>query len=70
VFGAVAYGGEEDGAFAFGAGREEADDVVIEESQARGAEPLGVGRKIKLAAEDAGFQLHGAIAAVARSAAK
>src|SRR4029077_6275753 len=58
---------QENGALAFGMGRKEASDVVVEERETRGAEPLGVGREIKLAAEDAGFELHGAIAAVAEA---
>ncbi len=63
----MAEGYEEDGAFAFGVGREEAGNVVVEESQAGGAETLGVGREIQLAAEDAGFELHGAVAAIAEA---
>ena len=46
VFGAVADGDEEDGAFAFGVGREEAGHVVVEEGKASGAQPLGVGSQI------------------------
>ncbi len=67
MFGAVAEGYEEDGAFAFGVGREEAGNVVVEESQAGGAEALGVGCEIQLAAENAGFELRGAIAAIAEA---
>src|SRR5216684_2507846 len=67
VFGAVAEGYEEDGALALGVGREEARDVIVEESEAGGAEALGVGREIQLASEDAGFELHGAIAAIAEA---
>src|SRR6266403_538514 len=67
AFGAVAHGDEEDGAFAFGVAREEAGDVVVEESEAGGAESLRVGREIKLSPEDARFELHGAIAAVAEA---
>src|SRR5260370_24340191 len=67
LFGAVYYGYEEDGAFAFGVGGEEAGDVVVEEGEAAGAEALGVSREIELAAQDAGFKLHGAIAAIAEA---
>src|SRR5258706_13695192 len=48
-------------------GRKEAGDVVVEKGEARGTETLGVRREIELAAENAGFELHGAIAAVAEA---
>src|SRR5229473_3717647 len=67
VFGAVAEGYEEDGAFAFGVGREEAGNVVVEESQAGGAEALGVSGEVELSAEDSGFELDGAIAAISEA---
>src|SRR5712692_1407136 len=67
VFGAVAEGDEEDGALAFGVRREEADHVVVKESEAGSAEALGVGGEIELTAENAGFELHGAIAAIAEA---
>src|SRR4029077_3168019 len=67
VFCAVADGDEEDGAVAFGAGREEAGDVIVKEREAGGAKALGVSRQIELAAKDASFQLHRAIAAIAEA---
>src|SRR2546426_11101567 len=67
AFGAVAEGDEKDGALAFGVRREKPGDVIIEKGEAGGAEPLGVRGKIKLAAEDAGFKLHDAIAAIAET---
>src|SRR5713226_10012434 len=67
VFGAVAEGDEKDGALAFGVRREEFGDVVVEKGEAGGAEALGVRSKIKLAAEDAGLELHGAISAIAEA---
>src|SRR5712692_7504129 len=67
VFGAVAHGYEEDGAFALGVGIEEARDVVVEEGKAGGSETLGVGSQVELAAKNAGFELHGAIAAIAEA---
>src|SRR5260370_1119852 len=60
-------GDKKDGALSFGMGREKADDVIIKKSEASGAEALRVGSKIKLAAEDAGFKLHGAIATIAET---
>src|SRR2546425_4609430 len=47
LFRSVADGDEEDGAFAFGVGREEAGHVVVEEGEAGGAQPLGVGSQIR-----------------------
>ena len=67
MFGAVAEGYEEDGALAFGVGRKEAGDVVVEKGEAGGTETLGVRREIEFAAENAGFELHGAIAAIAKA---
>src|SRR5712692_8865108 len=67
VFGAVAEGDEKDGALALGVRREESGDVVVEKGEAGGAEPLGVRSKIELAAEDAGFELHSAISAIAEA---
>src|SRR5712692_3071667 len=67
VFGAVAHGYEEDGAFALGVGIEEARDVVVEEGKAGGSETLGVGSQVELAAKNAGFELHGTIAAIAEA---
>src|SRR5256885_6397824 len=67
VFGAVTEGYEEDGAFAFGVRGKEAGDLVVEEGEPGGAESERVGREIELAAEDAGFELHGAIAAIAKT---
>src|SRR2546429_6586149 len=67
VFGAVTEGYQEDGAFAFGMRGEEAGDLVVEEGEPGGAESERVGCQIELAAEDAGFELHGAIAAIAKT---
>src|SRR5258708_29144878 len=67
VFGAMAEGNEENGAFAFGVGREEAGDVIVEEGEAGGAEALRVASEIQLSAEDAGLELAGAIAAIAEA---
>jgi len=67
VFGAVAEGDEKNGALAFCVRREEFGDVVVEKGEAGGAEPLGVRSKIELAAEDAGFELHSPIAAIAEA---
>src|SRR5260370_23609119 len=67
VFEAVANGYQENGALAFGMWGEEAGDVVVVKGEAGGAQALGIGRKIQLAAEDAGFKLHGTIAAIAKA---
>ena len=45
--------------------REEADDVVVIESQSAGSQSLCVGREIQLSAKNAGFQLHRAVSTVA-----
>jgi len=58
-------GDKKDGALTFGVRQEKARDVVIEKGEAGGAEPLRVGCEVQLAAQDARFQLHGAIAAIA-----
>ena len=44
--------------------REEADDVVVIESQSTGSQPLSVGREIELSAKNAGFQLHSAVSTI------
>src|SRR3972149_3507016 len=65
--GGVAEGGEENHALAAGVGGEELGHVVVEEGQAGGPEPLGVGRQVHLAAQDGGLELGRAIAAVAEA---
>src|SRR5438034_9722080 len=67
VFGAVTEGYQEDGAFAFGMRGEEAGDLVVEEGEPGGAESERGGCQIALAAEDAGFELRGAIAGIANT---
>src|SRR5260370_28214353 len=67
VFEAVASGYQENGALAFGMWGEEAGDVVVVKGEAGGAQALGIGGKIQLAAEDAGFKLHGTIPAIAKA---
>ena len=62
---AVAQGHQKDCALAFGVRREERGYVVVEKRQTSGAQVLRVGRQIELAADDPGFKLHGAIAAIA-----
>jgi len=48
-------------------GEKEAGHVVVEKVRPVGTETLGVRREIELAAENAGFELHGAIAAIAKA---
>jgi hypothetical protein len=64
-FGAVAQCDEEDRALAFGVRREERSNVIVEECEAGGAQVLSVSGEIQFAADDAGFQLHSAISAIA-----
>src|SRR5947209_4147364 len=66
-FDALAEGHEKNGILARGVRREEADYVVVVKGEAAGAEMQSVGRKIKLASDDPGFQLHGSISAVAEA---
>src|SRR5216684_7354070 len=61
---AAAEGDQEDRALAPGVGREEVDHVIVVKSQAAGAEALGIGGKVKFAAQNAGFQLRGTVSAV------
>src|SRR6476646_1316296 len=63
----MAHGYQKNGALAFGVGREKTGHFVVEKSEAGGAQPLGVGRQVQLAAKNAGFQLHGAVAAIAEA---
>src|ERR1019366_367411 len=61
---AAAESDQEDCALAPGVRREEVDDVIVVKSQTAGAEALGVRGKVKLATQNAGFQLYGAVSAV------
>src|SRR5437867_7677573 len=54
-WGRVADGSQEHHALARGVGREEASDLVIEESQAGGAQAEGIRGQIQLAALDGGL---------------
>src|ERR1700693_4696436 len=57
-FGAVAEGHQEYCVFAFGMWGEEAGYVIVVKGKAGGAQMLGVGCEVELAAENAGFDLH------------
>ena len=46
---------------------EKLDHLVVIKGKTRGAETLGVGREIQLAADDARFKLHRAIPAIAKA---
>src|SRR6266851_7276029 len=67
ALGAMTDGDKKDGALTLGVRREKARDVVIEKGEAGGAEPLCVGCEVQLASEDAGFELHRTIAAIAEA---
>src|SRR6266849_1712670 len=67
MFSTVAHRHQENCALAVGMWGEESDDVVVVKGEAGGAQALGIGGKIQLAAEDAGFKLHGAIPAIAEA---
>ena len=58
---------KEHGAVALGVRREEIGDVVIVEREAGCAQALGVGREVELAADDACFELRGALAPIAEA---
>src|SRR5216684_444054 len=64
-FDAVAHGDQKEGALACGVRGEEEGYIVVVESETSRAQSLGIGGQIKLAADDAGFQLRRAIAAIA-----
>ena len=51
----------------FGVRREKGGDVIVVEGEAGCAQALGVGREVELAADDARFELRGAIAAIAEA---
>ena len=59
---------QENGALAGGVGRKELHHVVIVEGQSGGAKLLRVSRQVNSAAQDAGLQLDGAVAAVTETA--
>jgi hypothetical protein len=67
VFCAVPDGNQKDRDLAFGVRGEEARHIVVEEGKPGGAEALSVRRQIQLAPENAGFQLHRAISAIAKA---
>src|SRR5579883_3204988 len=64
----VARRDEEHDAAPGGVGREERRHLVVEEGEARGAEPERVGREVDAAAGDGGLELGRAVAAVAEAA--
>ena len=66
-FRAMAYGNQKDGALAGCVRGEELDYVVIEKCQAGGAQALCVSCEIKFAADDTGFELDGAVSAIAEA---
>src|SRR5262249_10748390 len=51
----LAHGHEKDSAHSCGVRRKESSDVVIEESQAGGTQPLRVGREVRFAAQNSGL---------------
>jgi len=61
----LSHGGEEYRALAGGVRRKKDGHIIIKKRQSTRAQTLGVGAEVQLAAEDARFQLHCAIAAIA-----
>src|SRR5215470_13160276 len=67
VFSTLAQRHEKNGALAFGVRREEPNHLVIIKREAGGAQALGIRPEIHPAAEDAGFELYGAIPAITKT---
>ena len=55
---------EKNGTLACSVRRKKAGHIVVIKSQAGSAQSLGLGRKIQLAAQNAGFKLHRAVSAI------
>src|SRR5258708_38717617 len=66
LFGTLAESHQENGAPALGVRREEAGYFVVIKGESRRAQALGVRCEIQPAADDAGFELHGALSASAK----
>src|SRR5947209_1407321 len=60
-------GDQKHDALARGVGREKLRHIVVEEGESRRAQTLGVGSKVESSAQDGGFDLGRAIAAVAEA---
>ena len=67
MFRAVAEGHKENCALTFGVRGEETGYVIVVKCEAGRTQVLGICCEIELAAQDAGFELHGAIPAIAKS---
>src|SRR5438132_10006539 len=67
LFGTFANSHEKNGTLAFRVRGEEPDYLVVIKSQASSAQLLGVGRKIQLASQNAGFELHRAVSTIPKA---